>query len=321
MPLLFDMPWDQLQTYQGSNPRPADFDAFWEKGLADVTAIDPQCEWIPANFQTAYAECLDMYFTGIAGARIHAKVLRPKHIKTPHPAVLQFHGYTGSAGNWVDKLCYTAAGFTVAALDCRGQGGLSEDVGGVQGTTLRGQIIRGLDGPPEKLLFREIFLDTAQLAHIVMDLPDVDAQRVGVMGASQGGGLSLACAALVPQVKRVAPVFPFLSDYRRIWELDLAKDAYFELQDYFRRFDPLHQREEEVFTKLGYIDVQHLAPRIQGTVMMGVGLMDTICPPSTQFAAYNKISSEKSLRVYPDYRHESLPGHDDSIFQFMSVFL
>ena len=46
--------------------------------------------------------------------------------------------------------------------------------------------------------------------------------------------------------------------------------------------------------------------------------MDTVCPPSTQFAAYNKITSEKSLAVYPDYGHEALPGHPDSIFQFLS---
>ena len=91
---------------------------------------------------------------------------------------------------------------------------------------------------PEKLLFRQIFLDTAQLTRIVMAMPEVDEARVGVTGASQGGGLALACASLVPEVKRVAPVFPFLSDYKRVWQIDQAKDAYLELQDFFRNFDP-----------------------------------------------------------------------------------
>ena len=63
--------------------------------------------------------------------------------------------------------------------------------------------------------------------------------------------------------------------------MDLAKDAYQELKDYFRLFDPTHAREDEVFTTLGYIDVQHLAKRIKGEVLMAVGLMDTVCPPST----------------------------------------
>jgi len=317
MPLLFDLSWEKLQTYPGRNPKPADFDRFWDDGLREMEAVDPATELVPAKFQAPFAQCFDLYFTGVGGARVHAKLLRPKSAPAPHPAVLLFHGYTGSSGDWQDKLGLVGAGFTVAALDCRGQAGQSEDVGGVKGTTMRGQIIRGLSDEPRKLLFRQIFLDTAQLAKIVMAMPDVDPARVGATGGSQGGGLTLACAALCPAIKRAAPTFPFLSDYRRVWEMDQAKDAYQELRDYFRAFDPLHQREDEIFTRLGYIDVQHLAPRIRARVMMGVGLMDTICPPSTQFAAYNKITSEKSLRVYPDFGHENLPGHSDAVFEFL----
>lgn len=317
MPLLFDMPWEQLQTYQGCNPKPKDFDAFWDKSLKEMEAIDPRLELVSASFQAPFAECFDMYFTGVGGARIHAKLLRPKNSPEPHPALLQFHGYTGNAGDWFDKLGYVAAGFTVAALDCRGQGGQSEDVGGVKGTTMRGQIVRGLDGPPEKLLFREIYLDTAQMARLVMALPEVDPKRVGATGGSQGGGLTLACAALTPGIRFAAPVFPFLADYKRFWQMDLTTEAYMEIKTYFRQFDPLHEREEEIFTKLGYIDVQFLAPRIRAKVFMVTSLMDTVCPPSSQFAAYNKIASEKSLCVYPDFGHEFLPGVNDRIFEFM----
>jgi cephalosporin-C deacetylase len=229
-----------------------------------------------------------------------------------------FHGYSGNSGDWADKLSYVSQGFSVAALDCRGQGGLSEDVGGVKGNTQRGHIIRGLDDAPEKLLFRQIFLDTAQLARIVMGMPEVDEDRVGATGGSQGGGLTLACAALEPNIKKAAPIFPFLCDYRRVWEMDLAVAAYEELRTFFRQFDPLHQREDEIFTRLGYIDNQHLASRIRAEVLMPVGLMDTVCPPSTQFAAYNKINSPKQLLLYPDYGHEGLPGCTDRIFDFLS---
>ena len=51
---------------------------------------------------------------------------------------------------------------------------------------------------------------------------------------------------------------------------------------------------------------------------MGTGLMDRICPPSTQFAAYNKISARKQVLIYPDFGHEMLPGHDDAVFEFMA---
>ncbi len=318
MTLLFDMPFDELPSYQGTNPRPEDFDAFWDQSLAEMHGIDPQVDLQPAEFQTPFADCFHMYYTGMGGSRIHAKLLRPKQANAPHPAVLMFHGYSGHSGDRMDKLGYVAMGYTVAAMDCRGQGGLSEDKGSVVGWTLRGHIVRGLDDKPENMLYRQIFLDTAQLARIVMDMPDVDANRVGATGGSQGGGLTLACVALEPRIRLAAPVFPFLCDYKRIWKLELAKDAYAELDEYFRRFDPLHARETEIFTKLGYVDVQNLAPRIRGEVMMTVGLMDKICPPSTQFAAYNKIKSNKLLRVYPDFGHENLPGNADAIYEFLS---
>jgi cephalosporin-C deacetylase len=174
-----------------------------------------------------------------------------------------------------------------------------------------------LCGSPEKLLYRQIFLDAAQLAGIVMEMPDVDVQRVGVMGASQGGALTVACAALEPRIKRAAPLYPFLSDYKRVWEMDQAKEAYMELKDYFRLFDPMHMREATIFETLGYIDIQFLVVRIQAEVLWGIGLSDTICPPSTQFAVYNKIASPKTMVMYPDFGHEWIPGFQDQIFQFL----
>lgn len=316
MPLI-DKPLFELHTYQGINPRPDDFDEFWDKALIEMQATDSQVELRPANFTVPFAECFHLYFTGVGGSRVHAKYLRPKRAAAPHPAVLQFHGYSGDCGDWNDKLGYVAMGHSVAALDCRGQGGISEDLGGVRGNTFKGQIIRGLDDDPAKFTFRQIFLDTAQLAQIVANFDEVDAERLGAMGGSQGGALTIACAALVPKIKLAAPVYPFLSDYQRVWEMDLDVEAYDELRTYFRRYDPQHKREREIFTKLGYIDIQHLAPRITAEVMMGCGLMDTVCPPSSQFAAYNKIKSKKSVTIYPDFGHESLPGFTDATFKFL----
>jgi len=318
MPLI-DKPLTELKAYRGLNPRPADFDAYWAAALQELDATDPKPELVPTTeIVPRHSEAFDLWFTGVGGARIYAKYVRPKKSSGKIPAVLQFHGYTGNSGDFASRLAWTGEGFVAAALDCRGQGGRSEDQGGVLGTTYRGHIIRGLDDPdPRHLLYRQIFLDTAQLARVVMGFSEVDAGRVGAMGMSQGGALTLACAALEPRIKRAAPVFPFLCDYQRVWEMDLAKDAYEELRTWFRQFDPLHARETEIFTKLGYVDCQHLAPRIKAEVLMYTSLMDTICPPSTQFAAYNKITAKKDMVIYPDYGHEGLPGESDRTFNFM----
>lgn len=317
MPML-DMPLSQLKTYGGMNPCPKDMDAFWDRSIAQMEALGTDCELRPAAFQVPGAACYDLYFTGMKGARIHAKFARPEKIEGPLPAICQFHGYSGRAHDFFELLSYVQAGFAVASMDCRGQGGESEDVGGVRGTTLNGHIIRGLaEEDPEKLLFRDVFLDAAQLARILMAMPEVDETRVGATGGSQGGALTLACAALTPGLCRAAAVFPFLCDYKRVWSMDLGQDAYKEIRTYFRQFDPMHEREDEIFTLLGYIDNQHLAHRIRAQVLMVTGLMDDVCPPSSQFAAYNKMTCEKQVIIYPDYGHEYMPGREDRIVQFL----
>lgn len=317
MPIL-DMPLEQLRTYQGRNECPPDLDAYWDKGIRQMEALGTGCELIPAAFQVPGAACYDLYFTGVGGARVHGILLRPEPVVGKLPAVVGFHGYSGSCGDFFGKLSWVAAGFCVAAMDCRGQGGTSQDIFTARGNTLHGHIIRGLeDDDPEQLYYRAVYLDTAQLARIVMALDFVDETRVGALGGSQGGGLTLACAALTPTLNSACPMMPFLCDYRRVWEMDLARNAYAELADFMRHTDPRHLREGEIFTRLGYIDNQHLAHRIRARVRMYTGLMDAICPPSTQFAAFNKIPGDKDVLIYPDFAHEGYPGADDDIMQFM----
>lgn len=311
------MPLSQLLEYKGRNPKPDDFDAFWDASLAEMHAIDPSVSLSAASFQVRNVECFDLTFTGVRGANIYAKHLRPAHADGPLPAILHFHGYTWRSSDWAEYLGWVAAGFAVFALDCRGQAGKSEDPGGVTGNTHSGHIIRGLDDSPSKLLYRDIFLDTAQLARIAMEMPEIDASRVAARGGSQGGALTLACAALEPRVARAVPEFPFLCDYLRVWEMDLCRGAYGEIKTFFRHFDPLHEREAEIFRRLGYIDVQHLAPRIQAHTLMAVGLMDETTPPSTCFAAYNKITAKKDVVIYPDFAHEGLHGFGDKAIQFL----
>ena len=321
MPLV-DLPLSELYRYQGRNPRPADFDAYWDRALRELDGIDPAPVLSPAEGNPSRGcDCFDLWFSSIGGAKIYAKYLRPKRALAAaqrHPAIVRFHGYSANSGGWAEKFGWPLEGFCYAAMDCRGQGGRSDDPGAVRGMNLRGHVVRGLDDPdPDRLAFRQHFLDTVQLVRALMKLPEVDPERIGSLGGSQGGGLALACAALEPRVRRVATIQPFLCDYRRIWEMDLAKDAFEELKYYFRFFDPCHEREEQIFSRLGYIDCQHLAERVKGHVLMQTGLMDTICPPSSQFAAYNRIRSPKEVVLYPDYGHEVMPGDLDRMLTFM----
>lgn len=317
MPLV-DMGLEELYKYNGSTPCPKDFDEYWDRGICEMKGISEKPTLIKKEFPANGIDFYDMYFIGTKGAKIHAKYVVPQNIKEKAPAVLMFHGLAGRSQMWSDLIIYASQGFVVAYLDVRGQAGLSQDIGGVTGTTYGQPFMRGLDGEKDDLLMRDVFLDTARLAGIVMDMDYVDENRVAVMGVSQGGGLSIACAALEPRVKKCAISVPYLSDYRRVWNMDLAKDAYDTLKYYFKNYDPLHEREDEIFERLGYIDIQNLAKRVRADVIMATGLMDTLCPPSTQFAMFNKLNCNKKSYIYPDFGHETMAGYNDIIFEFLT---
>ena len=96
MPIL-DMPLDELSVYAGVNPRPADLDAYWSRALDEMKAVDPKVELIPHPVKAPYAECFDMYFTGVGGARLHAMYVRPAAARGKHPAIVKFHGGSSPA--------------------------------------------------------------------------------------------------------------------------------------------------------------------------------------------------------------------------------
>lgn len=77
-------------------------------------------------------EFLDLWFTGMEGARLYAKFLRPRRSE-PMPLVLQFHGYPGASRSFAEQASFAGMGMALIAMDCPGQAGYSEDVGGFFG--------------------------------------------------------------------------------------------------------------------------------------------------------------------------------------------
>ena len=101
MPLI-DKPLPELlRLRQARNPCPPDFDAYWNRALREMEAVDPRVELRPAAFQSPRAECFDLFFTGVGGARVHAKYVRPKALRRRAPgraAVPRLHRRTAGIG-------------------------------------------------------------------------------------------------------------------------------------------------------------------------------------------------------------------------------
>lgn len=305
----------EWQDYSGMAKKPADFDEFWNRNLSQIESHHFDYTLEPKELHSNIADFFELWFTAVDGAKIHAQLICPKDLTKKYPGILQFHGYHTDSGDWVDKIGAAAEGNVVLALDCRGQGGPSQDITVTSGQTMKGLIIRGIEEGYQNLYYVRQYLDLASAAKILMNFDFVDESNITARGASQGGGLSIACAALVPQIKSVIATYPFLSDFRKAYQLGAQTSAFEEIPYWFQYRDPLHLREDWFFDQLEYIDIQNLAPRIKAKVIWILGGLDTVVPPMTQMAAYNKIQSDKQLFVLPEYGHEYLPKISDYLIE------
>ncbi len=320
MQIPFDLDTEELKNYKGINPKPFDFDAYWQKAITEINSIKNNIKIIKSTFESKIADCYDLYYSSTKGARIHSKMLLPKD-KKKLPCIIKFHGLNCDSGEWTSLIPFVSEGYCVFSMDCRGQAGTSDDCVLSNDNTLSGFLCRGINdalkGNFNNLYYKDVILDSYKLYQIVINFEYIDKERIAVTGWSQGGALAIALAALVPSIKCLAPVHPYLSDYKRVWQLGLSTKAYEGINQYFRQRDPHHKTENEFFNALGYIDIKNMADKIKANVFFSCGLKDTTCPPSTQYAVYNRIKSTKYMNLFYDFDHENLTNLNDEIFSFI----
>ncbi len=309
----------RLESCVGRNPIPADFDAFWGERVAEADDVPLDYELSASDQLDDFDTCTyhDLRFIGMGGARLYAKYCVPAAVSGPVPLVLQFHGYPGCTRSWAEQSSWPGLGYAVLSMDNPGQGGRSEDIGGFAGTTVVGHLVAGIDGGPRNLYYVRLYQNQRILCRIAAELEGIDPTRVFVNGGSQGGGMGIACCALNQGLVRGASIlYPFLSDFKAVWELGADEIAYEGIRYYSRWFDPDGSRADEWFGTLGYVDSLSFAHLVRCPVLFGTGLADVVCPPETQFAVYNALSCPKRHLLYPDFGHEEIQAFDDSIPAF-----
>jgi cephalosporin-C deacetylase len=303
---FFDLPLPELQTYQPPRDEPSDFDAFWASTLAEARAhpLDPCFAPFDAGLSTL--EVFDVTYNGYGGQPIKGWLLLPAHRAGERlPCIVEYIGYGGGRGFALNWLLYASAGYAHLVMDTRGQGSSwqtgdtpdPEPAG--SNPQFPGFMTRGvLD--PATYYYRRVFTDAVRAVEAARAHPAVDAGRVAITGGSQGGGITLAVAALEPSVSAAAPDVPFLCQYRRAATLvDTA--PYSEIARYCQTH---REKIETVFRTLSYFDGLNFAARAQAPALFSVGLMDNICPPSTVYAAYNHYAGPKHIAVWEFNNHE-----------------
>ncbi len=310
--MLVDIPEADLRAYRSSQTDPADFDDFWAATLAESRAAAPagaRLEKVDTGIVTL--DVYDLTFPGFGGQPIRAWLRVPAGARAALPTVIQYQGYGGGRGLPTENLLFASAGFAHLLVDTRGQGsgwsvGETPDEG-VTGPQIPGVMTRGIDAR-ETYYYRRLFTDAVRAVDAARTLELVDASRIAVMGASQGGGISLAVAGLVPDLAAVLPQVPFLCDFPRAITIH-DTDPYHELVRYLSQH---RGKVSRVIETLSYFDGVNFARRANAPAWFTAALMDDICKPSTVFGAYSAYAGEKSIEVFPFNGHEGGAAQTDA---------
>lgn len=307
---FFDMPLEQLQTYTPDVRQPDDFDAFWSRTLAETRGHDLNPRFELVDFGLKLVETYDVTFAGYAGQDVKGWLILPRQRNVPLPCVVEYIGYGGGRGFPFEWLLWSNAGYAHLVMDTRGQGsawrhGDTPDLP-VNGAnpSVPGFMTQGILAP-ETYYYRRVFADAVRAVEVARSHDAVDPARVAVAGGSQGGGITIAVSALVDDLVAALVDVPFLCHFYRATTI-VDTDPYGEIRNFLKTH---RDKVDTVYHTLSYFDGVNFARRSQTPALYSVGLMDTICPPSTVYAAYHQHNADKQIRVYPFNKHDGGGSH------------
>jgi cephalosporin-C deacetylase len=305
---FFDLALNELQSYCPARTEPADFDSFWKSTLDEARAFPINAIFEKVDYGLVAQETFDVTFNGFGGQPVKGWLILPA-VGTQRavslPCVVEFIGYGGGRQFGFDWLLWASVGYAHFVMDTRGQGstwsaGDTPDLYADGGNAhYPGSMTKGILDP-KHYYYRRVFTDAVRAIEAARSHDAVDAKQLAVTGRSQGGGISIASAALVPDVVAAMPDVPFLCHYRRATEL-VDSYPYKEIAE----FCHVHlDKVDTVFNTLSYFDGVNFSAHAKAKSLFSTGLMDEICPPSTVYASYNHWAGEKDIKVYPYNGHE-----------------
>ncbi len=277
-----------------------DFDEFWQRTLDELAAVVPEYSMTEEKDKSNKGgKVYRVKMKSLGGVEVQGYLTMPAKASKKHtmPVLVHYMGY-GSKPWHAEP--YEGMERIEFVLSTRGQG-LNEPT-----NTYGDWAVYGL-GNRDSFYYRGAFMDLVRAIDFVCTLPEVDQRYIFAEGGSQGGAFTLVACSLDKRIRAAAPWIPFLSDYP-----DYFKIVHWPAEVIFKKQQETGISNRDLYKMLSYFDVKNFTRRITCPILMGVGLQDPTCPPHTNFAGYNLISSQKQFVIYPECGHDTRhPDWDD----------
>lgn len=304
---------------------PADFDAFWQAQKAELARVpvEPQLTLLP----DACTDKVNVYHVSFRNvgpnwtavpSRMFGILCEPK-APGKYPAVLRVPG-AGVRPYFGDK-DLAARGVITLEIGIHGiPVNMAQSVyDALYAGGLTGYWLFNFDNK-ENFYYRRVYLGCVRANDFLAAREMWNGKDLIVMGASQGGQLSIVTAALDPRVTGLCATHPAFCD--------VAAELHGRAGGWPHPFkpdpatgQPSLQASPAKIATASYYDTVNFARRLKVPGFYLWGYNDDVCPPTSTFSAYNVITAPKQLAVEFEQGHSYPPEQGSAINDWVVKFL
>ncbi len=268
-----------------------DIDAFWRDTRLRL-AHEPMEAKVESAGEAVPYQSFNVTLRSLGGVHVRARLAIPVQGESPAkpwPVIVTMPGYGGLQQGVMLSECQR--GYAILQLFPRGQGD-SAALSKIDGDKLTAEL-----DAPEGAYYQGAYADVIRAIDFAASRSDLDPERIALVGTSQGGGIALAVAALDPRVKAVVAHLPFLCNCRLAAKTpgSLVKQL----------LDKAGRNDESALRTLDFFDPENLVTNLHVPVLISAGGKDQTCPMATIQSVYDRVPSQKTLKVYPNLSHTS----------------
>ncbi len=299
-----------------SREAPMDFNAFWSEQKERLAEIPLEAELVsmPAlagQPVEAELELFDLKVRTNAEWPVSGYYARPAGAaKGTLPAVLWTHGAGVVSANAVKALSGARKGFLSLDINAHGiENGQPKEYyewlyseGRLKDYRYQGRENR--DG----MYFRGMFLRVVRAIDFLAAQPEWDGRVMAVIGHSQGGAQALVAGGLDDRVTFIGAGVPAMCDHTGMLRRRIAG---------WPKLVPMlpDGKPDPVVAEVSrYFDAVNFAARCQADAVVSVGFIDTTCPPTSCYAAFNQLRGEVEILNEPAMGHSAPPEIHDAFW-------
>ncbi len=280
---------------------PADFEAFWNAGKAELAKIPMEAKM--THIPERSTDVVDVYhvnFRNFGNSRIYGMLTVPKGAGK-YPAILQVPG--AGIRPYAGDISKAARGAIVLQI---GIHGIPVDMAPEVYSSLASGALSGYPTfnihDKDLYYYKRVYLGCVRAVDFLVSLPQFDGQNLGIQGGSQGGALSIITAALDPRIKYLAAMYPALSDMTGYLHGRAGGWPHVFTGNNLQYFN-----NPKAIETVGYYDVVNFARILKTPGFYTWGFNDDTCPPTSYYSAYNQINAPKEVFVIPETGHWTFP--------------